>query len=89
LAAALEAAKLGPGALVLVESGPSSTTRFLAEGAVDELFLTRAPILVGRAAEPATLALVEGRFFRPWALRGRLLSARRRGDYLFLRYAIT
>ena len=89
LAAVLEAAKLGPGALVLVESGPSSTTRFLAEGAVDELFLTRAPILVGRAVEPATLALVEGRFFRPGALSGRLLSARRSGDYLFLRYTIS
>ena len=88
LAAVLEAAHLGPGALVLVESGPSSTTRFLAEGAVDELFLTRAPIFVGRASEPATLALVEGRVFRPGALRGRLLSARRGGDYLFLRYAI-
>lgn len=89
LAAVLEAAQLGPGALVLVESGPISTTRFLAEGAVDELFLTRAPILVGRTSEAATLALVEGRFFRPGALSGRLLSARRGGDYLFLRYAIT
>jgi riboflavin biosynthesis pyrimidine reductase len=89
LAAVLATANLGPGALVLVESGPISTTRYLAEGAVDELFLTRAPILVGRASEPATLALVEGRFFRPGALGGRLLSARRGGDYLFLRYAIT
>src|SRR5574342_322284 len=89
LAAVLEAAHLGPGALVLVESGPTSTTRFLAEGAGDEIFLTRAPIFVGRASEPATLALVEGRFFRPGALSGRLLSARPSGDYLFLRYAIT
>lgn len=88
-AAVLEAAQLGPGALVLVESGPTSTTRFLAEGAVDELFLTRAPIFVGRTSEPATLALVEGRFFRPGTLNGRLLSARRGGDYLFLRYTIT
>ena len=61
----LEAAELGPGALVLVESGPTSTSRYLAEGALDELFLTRAPIFVGRTAEPATLALVEGRFFPP------------------------
>ncbi len=83
------AAVLKAGALVLVESGPTSTTRFLAEGAVDELFLTRAPIFVGRTSEPATLALVEGRFFRPGTLSGRLLSARRGGDYLFLRYTIT
>ncbi len=87
LAGVLAAASLGPGALVLVESGPTSTTRFLADGAVDELFLTRAPILVGREGAVETLALVEGQVFRPGALRGRLLSARRSGDFLFLRYA--
>jgi len=89
LATVLDAAKLGPGALVLVESGPVSTTRYLAEGAVDEIFLTRAPIFVGRGSEPPTLALVEGHVFHPRALPARLLSARRGGDYLFLRYAIT
>jgi riboflavin biosynthesis pyrimidine reductase len=88
LATVLEAAKLGPGTLVLVESGPTSTTAYLAEGAVDELFLTRAPNFVGRSAEPRTLALIEGRCFRPGSLDGRLLSARRGGDFLFLRYAI-
>lgn len=89
LAAVLQAAELGPGALVLVESGPTSTTRFLAEGAVDEIFLTRAPFLVGRSGELPTLALIEGRFFRPGTLSGRLLSARRSGDFLFLRYAMS
>lgn len=88
LAAVLEAAELGPGALVLVETGPTSASRYLEEGAVDEMFLTLAPIFVGRKAEPATLALVEGRFFFPGTLRGRLSSARRAGDYLFLRYAM-
>ena len=88
LRAILEAAGLAGGALVLVESGPTSTSRFLEEGAVDELFLTSAPVLVGRAPEPATLGLVEGRFFRPGTLAGRLLSARRGGDFLFLRYAL-
>ncbi len=87
LATILEAAGLGPGTLVLVESGPTSTTQFLAEGCVDELFLTRAPVLVGRSSEPRTLALVEGRCFSPGTLRGRLLSVRRGGDLLFLRYA--
>ncbi|HEX7625117.1 MAG TPA: dihydrofolate reductase family protein [Anaeromyxobacteraceae bacterium] len=89
LAAVLQAVELGPGALVLVESGPTSTTRYLAEGAVDELFLTRAPFFVGRSGVPPTLALVEGRVFRPGALRGRLLSASRSGDFLFLRYAMS
>lgn len=88
LRSVLEAAGLGPGAIVLVESGPTSTTRYLAEGAVDELFLTRAPILVGRGAGPATLALVDGRFFPPGTLRGRLVSARRSGDLLLVRYAL-
>jgi riboflavin biosynthesis pyrimidine reductase len=86
LAAVLDAAGMGAGAFVLVESGPTSTTRYLAEGGVDELFLTRAPILVGRSASPATLALAEGLFFPPGSMRGRLLSARRGGDTLFLRY---
>ncbi len=89
LASVFEAAQLRAGAIVLVESGPTSTTRFFAERAVDELFLTRAPVFIGRSTEPSTLALIERRFFRPGALRGRLLSARRGGDYLFLRYAIT
>ena len=86
LDAVLQAAQLGPGTFVLVESGPHSTTRYLAEGALDELFLTRAPILVGRPREPATFGLVEGTFFRPGVVHGRLLSARRRGDHLFVRY---
>ena len=87
LASVLQAAKLGPGALVLLESGPTSTTRFLAERAVDELFLTRAPVFIGRGSAPRTLALVEGGFFPPGSLRARLVSARRGGDLLFLRYA--
>lgn len=88
LAAALEVAGLGPGTRVLVESGPTSITRYLAEGAVDELFLTRAPVLIGRGDEPETLGLVEGRVFTPGGLRARLLSARRSGDFLFVRYGI-
>lgn len=86
LDAVLDAARVGPGTSVLVESGPHSTTRYLAEGALDELFLTRAPILVGRPSEPVTFGLVEGGFFRPGVVRGRLLSARRGGDHLFVRY---
>ena len=88
LAAILEAVELGPGALVLVESGPTATTRFLAEASVDELFLTRSPFIVGRSGGTPTLALVEGRYFRPGTLSGRLVSARRSGDFLFLRYAL-
>ncbi len=88
LAAVLRAAGLGPGARVLLESGPTSTARFVAEGAVDELFLTRAPILVGRGGARRALGLVDGRMFEPWSVRARLVSARRGRDFLFLRYAI-
>jgi riboflavin biosynthesis pyrimidine reductase len=87
LAAVLTSVGLERGGLVLVESGPTSTTRFLAEGALDELFLTRSPFFVGRSDELPTLALIEGRTFRPGMVGGRLLSARRSGDFLFLRYA--
>jgi riboflavin biosynthesis pyrimidine reductase len=86
LRAVLDAAGLGPGALVLVESGPSSTARYLEEDAVDELFLTRAPLLVGRGGATPALGLVEGRFFPPRSRPLRLVSARRRESFLFLRY---
>ena len=87
LRSVLAAANLGPGALVLVESGPTSTARYLEEGAVDELFLTSAPVLLGRGGGTPTLGLVEGRSFPPGARSLRLLSARRAGSFLFLRYA--
>jgi riboflavin biosynthesis pyrimidine reductase len=88
LRSVLAAAGLGPRALVLVESGPSSTARFLEEGSLDELFLTRAPILVGRDGGTPALGLVEGRFFPPRARPLRLVSARRGGSFLFLRYEV-
>jgi riboflavin biosynthesis pyrimidine reductase len=87
LRAVLSAAGLGAGARVLVESGPTSTARYLEEGAVDELFLTSAPILLGRGGVP-TLGLVEGRSFPPGARSLRLVSARRGDSFLFLRYAV-
>lgn len=83
----LAAARLGPGALVLAETGPTSLARYLAEGAVDELFLTRAPLLLGRGGRTATLGLVDGRTFAPGERPLRLVAARRRGSFLFLRYA--
>jgi riboflavin biosynthesis pyrimidine reductase len=88
LRAVLATAGLGAGARVLVESGPTSTTRFLEEGAVDELFLTSAPALVGRGGATPVLALVEGRFFAPGSRPMRLRSVRRGGSFLFLRYGV-
>lgn len=84
----LHAAGLGPGAIVLCESGPTSTTRYLAHDEIDELFVTRAPLLVGRGGAPPTLGLVEGEVFRPGTRPARLVSARRHESFLFLRYSL-
>jgi riboflavin biosynthesis pyrimidine reductase len=77
--------------LVLCEGGPHLNGTFLAENLVDELFLTVAPQLLGRAGpgdeqryglvEGVSLGADEGRW-------GRLLSVRRSVDHLFLRYAL-
>jgi riboflavin biosynthesis pyrimidine reductase len=84
----LSAAGLGAGSLVLVESGPRSTTRYVAEGAIDELFLTRAPFLIGNGGATRALGLVEGGGFAPGTRPARLVSARRFASFLYLRYAL-
>jgi riboflavin biosynthesis pyrimidine reductase len=84
---ALAAAGLGAGALVLCECGPTLLAQFLAAGEVDELFLTVAPSVVGRSPEATVYGLAEGRLLGTGHM-GRLLSARRRGSFLFLRYAM-
>ena len=81
--------------LGLHEGGPRSLTPFLAAALVDELFLTLAPQLAGRADTPdapagARPALVEGHAFTPsdapWST---LLSLKRAGSHLFPRYRLT
>jgi riboflavin biosynthesis pyrimidine reductase len=58
---------------------------FLEAGAVDELFVTISPLLVGK---PDTqLGLVEGADLLP-GLNTRLLGVRRGSDHVFLRYVI-
>ncbi|MFL5272122.1 MAG: RibD family protein, partial [Anaeromyxobacteraceae bacterium] len=87
LRAALATAGLRGGALVLCECGPTLHAEFLAQGAVDELFLTVAPSLVGRPRDLVTFGLVEGRLLGT-DHRGRLVSARQNGSMLFLRYSM-
>jgi len=71
------------------EGGPLVLASFLAAGAVDELFLTLAPQLAGRAVERPRRALVEGVAFSPAdAPNARMLSIKQAGNHLFLRYAI-
>lgn len=73
--------------LVLCEGGPRLFADLVAAGAVDELFLTLAPQVVGRSPAIERLALIEGAAFAPhrapWT---RLRSVRRADDHLFLRY---
>lgn len=74
---------------VLTEGGPTLLSRFIADRALDELFLTLAPVIAGRRSGDGRLGLVEGGTFLPDAGRwARLLSLRRAGSHLFLRYSL-
>lgn len=75
--------------LILSEGGPTVFGSLLAAGLVDELFLTVSPLLAGRPKLEPRLSLVEGEGFLPdRRLAVRLLSLRRHGDHLFLRYEL-
>lgn len=75
--------------LVLSEAGPRLFGRMLEEGVVNELFLTLAPTLAGRAPDRPGVGLVDPLAFTPdHAPRARLISAKRSDDLLFLRYAM-
>ncbi|WP_404952728.1 RibD family protein [Streptomyces sp. 147326] len=73
---------------VLTEGGPQLIGHLLGEGLLDELFLTASPVLAGRADTPRP-GVVSGLELLPnrpaWT---DLVSARRRGSYLFLRYRL-
>ena len=71
------------------EGGPLVLASFLAAGAVDELFLTLAPQLVGRTAAVPRRALVEGvAFTSKTAPNAQVLSVKQAENHVFLRYAI-
>ncbi|HEV2034609.1 MAG TPA: dihydrofolate reductase family protein [Candidatus Dormibacteraeota bacterium] len=72
--------------VVLTEGGPHLMGQLIEKGLLDEAFLTISPVVAGRGTEDR-LGMVEGVELLPkrgvWST---LLSARRSGDYLFLRY---
>lgn len=72
--------------VLLTEGGPHLVGQLIEGGLLDEAFLTVSPVLAGRKDENR-LGMVEGVELLPdhgsWS---GLLSARRHGDYLFLRY---
>jgi riboflavin biosynthesis pyrimidine reductase len=73
--------------IILTEGGPTLMSDFLAEGLLDELFLTLAPQVAGRSAANPRPGFVDGYLFAPdhptWAT---LLDIRRAASHLFLRY---
>lgn len=75
--------------LALCEGGAALLGAFLATGALDELFLTRAPQFAGRSLAMPRPGLVEGVAFAPasapWAI---LRSLKHSGSYLFERYSL-
>ena len=77
-------------ARVLTEGGPTVFGAMVADGLVDELFLTVSPLLAGRARPDDRLQLIEEARLLPDAgVGGRLLSVRANGSHLFLRYELT
>ncbi len=73
--------------IILTEGGPHVIAEFLAAKLLDELFLTLAPQIAGRDESTIRPSLIEGQVFAPeHELWGGLLSVKRGGDHLFLRY---
>lgn len=74
--------------VVLTEGGPHVMGELIDRSLLDEAFLTVSPVVAGRGAGER-MGMVEGVDLLPsrgvWS---RLLTARRHGDYLFLRYGL-
>lgn len=71
---------------VLVEGGGTLNFSFFRDNLVDELFLTVTPVIVGGGAAP-TPADGQG-FLKDDLVRLKLVSSRRRGDEVFLKYCV-
>jgi riboflavin biosynthesis pyrimidine reductase len=71
---------------ILTEGGPKLMGSMLGAGLLDELFLTVAPKLIGGGPDRSPLS--DGTDLVGADIVRRLLSVRRQGDYLFVRYAL-
>jgi riboflavin biosynthesis pyrimidine reductase len=72
--------------VLLTEGGPHLTGELIKAGLLDEAFITISPVVAGRDREER-LGMVAGVELLPQRqLWSRLVSARRNGDFLFLRY---
>lgn len=74
--------------LILSEAGPHTFGALLTAGVADELFLTVSPLLAGDAGAGSRLRLVEAADLAPGLVEGRVMSVRRSGAHLFLRYEL-
>jgi riboflavin biosynthesis pyrimidine reductase len=75
---------------ILTEGGPNVMGSLVAARAVDELFLTVSPMLLGREAAASRPGIVDGAALEPSdPARASLVSIRRGGSYLFLRYRLS
>jgi len=74
--------------VILTEGGPHVVGDLVRRGLVDDAFVTVSPVIAGRDKENR-LGMVAGVEFLPEKGRwGSLVSARRHGDFLFLRYGL-
>lgn len=73
---------------ILTEGGPHLMGELIRGHLLDEAFLTLSPVVAGRDDEPR-LGMVAGAEFLPGhGVWSKLLSVRRHGDFVFLRYGL-
>ena len=75
---------------LLCEGGATLYGALLAAGIVNEPFITRSPLVVGENPDNPRPSLVEGTGWLPeGAPRMQIVSVRKAGDYLYMRYRAT
>ena len=73
---------------ILTEGGPHLMGELVRQSRLDEAFLTVSPVLAGRKEENRQGMIAGAELLPNHAVWARLLSARRHGDFLFLRYGL-
>ena len=71
---------------ILTEGGPHVMGELIEGDLLDEAFLTISPVVAGRDGTPRPGMVAGAELLPGRGLWTRLLSARRHGDFLFLRY---
>lgn len=74
--------------MVLTEAGPRVFGQLVGDGLLDELFVTFAPVLAGRADTPRPGLVAEVELLPTRREGAELLSVRRRGSYVFSRWRL-